>query len=441
MASEEQYLDDLLKSLMESEQNQQIAEESEPESESEAEVKVEQERKEEPETVEEPIPDADDLDLMELMKQLDMQETDSNMSDLEKPDDLQQMETSDEDMLALLEGLPEVSDESEGEDTAFDQEIAVTREKKKPLRNFFAGLFERLFREEEEEQQETQDASSDKEGASEGNTQVLEEITEKKKKKGKTGRKKGKKSGQEGEQAQEVMVDDLPDEDVKENKKKLKKPRKKKEKKDDLESMLVPTQKVINQKTIMVLVSFCASLTACIVFLSSFLPEYADKKEARQSYYAGDYRKTYENLYNKNLSESDTIIYNRARMVLMLQQKMDTYHYYIKLGKELEALDSLLQGVERYHRLSNRDAGIQSELDAVYAQICDILQNNYDISSTEADEINTYDKIIYSQRLNSIVYGIEFDPSLEEPMEEEEILPTQDVLPEEEEWIDMGDSL
>ena len=80
---------------------------------------------------------------------------------------------------------------------------------------------------------------------------------------------------------------------------------------------------------------------------------------------------------------------------------------------------------------------MRNEVDAIYQQICNILENKYGITYEEALEINTYDNETYTRRLNSIVNGTEFVmPGEEVEAEEiEEELPPQDVLPEEEEII------
>ena len=189
------------------------------------------------------------------------------------------------------------------------------------------------------------------------------------------------------------------------------------------------------------LVAFCATLIAAITFLSSFLPEYADKTEARRAFYAGDYKTVYEQLNNKKLGSSDEIMFQRATEVLSLQHKLDSYHNRMALGEDMEALDALFQGVNLYIELAGSDtSGARNELTVIYQQICTILQDDYGVSPEEAVEINGYDNETYTRKLDSLLHGTEFYLPGEEPVEETPSVP-EDVLPDEEAFIDMGDNV
>ena len=164
------------------------------------------------------------------------------------------------------------------------------------------------------------------------------------------------------------------------------------------------------------------------------MPEYADKKNARQAFYNGDYKEAFRLLYDKNLNSSDSVIYNRVRTVLTIERKMESYENNLAMNRELEALDALIQGIDCYQNLTGVDEyGVREEVDAIYQQICTILQDNYDITPEEALEINAYDNDTYTRKLNSVISGTEFTMPGQEIVNEE--LPPQDVLPEEEEII------
>ena len=107
----------------------------------------------------------------------------------------------------------------------------------------------------------------------------------------------------------------------------------------------------------------------------------------------------------------------------------------------MEALDALFQGVNLYIELAGSDtSGSQNELTAIYQQICTILQDDYGVSPEEAVEINGYDNETYTRKLDSILHGTEFYLPGEEPVEETPSVP-EDVLPDEEAFIDMGDNV
>ena len=314
-------------------------------------------------------------------------------------------------------------------DSIRDKDVEAGMEKKS---GFFARLWHFLTEEAEEIEDEV---SKGAENATGENAEIIKELdnedANKKKKKDK--KKKSKKAGkavpvegaeeEEGENAGGTSA-----------KKKKKKEKKEKEKRP-------PEPKVLTRRATIVLVAFCATLIAAITFLSSFLPEYADKAEARRAFYAGDYKTVYEQLNNKKLGSSDEIMFQRAVEVLSLQHKLDSYQNRIVLGKDMEALDALFQGVDLYIELAGSDtSGALDELTEIYQQICTILQNDYGVSSEEAVEINGYDNETYTRKLDSILHGTEFYLPGEEPVEETPSVP-EDVLPDEEAFIDMGDNV
>ena len=325
----------------------------------------------------------------------------------------------------------------EGAEVSLDDALDSIRDKdaeagmeKKP--GFFARLWHFLTEEAEEIEDEV---SKGAENATGENAEIIKELdnedANKKKKKDK--KKKGKKAGK-------AVPEEGAEEEEGENaggapaKKKKKKEKQEKEKRP-------PEPKVLTRRATIVLVAFCVTLIAAITFLSSFLPEYADRTEARRAFYAGDYKTVYEQLNNKKLGSSDEIMYQCATEILSLQHKLDSYHNRMALGEDMEALDALFQGVDLYIELAGSDtSGSQNELTAIYQQICTILQDDYGVSPEEAVEINGYDNETYTRKLDSILHGTEFYLPGEEPVEETPSVP-EDVLPDEEAFIDMGDNV
>lgn len=199
-----------------------------------------------------------------------------------------------------------------------------------------------------------------------------------------------------------------------------------------------PSKKVLSRKGMIVLVAFCASVIAAVFALSIFLPDYVDKKEAREAFYAGDYETVYKLLYDKRLDENDRLIYARVEMVLSLQRKLDAYENNKALGRETEALEALLEGVERYHELEGAtELGVQSEVDAIYNQMCGILLNNYGLTGEDALTVVRLDDISYSRAVYNLISGVGFAKEKESVAAEENPI-LQDILPEEEEIINLN---
>lgn len=297
------------------------------------------------------------------------------------------------------------------------------KEKRGKAPGFLARIFQLLTQEEEEPQPEVK---------LDENGEILKELEQedqanarkKKKKEKKKGKnkevKKNKGDSEEGEEGEEQE---------KEKKKKKEKVKKEKPAKNDEK-----TVKVLTKTTLLLMIAFCATLITAIVSFSIFLPDFSDKKNARNAFYQGDYETSYELLYDKALNESDQIIFQRAKIVLQLERRIASYENYKNLGKELEALDALLQGIGKYDALIGeaQSYGAEGEVEALYQKILTSLSEDYDISEEDAREINSYDDVTYTKKLNSVVFGTEFVKPGEEV---EEPLPPQDILPEEEEII------
>lgn len=364
--------------------------------------------------------------------------------------------SSDDDMLELLNSMNE-------EPTASGEEEITSKKKKKAFslpfgkkkeskqktdaseensanseedgkekkKGFWHRLMEELTREEEEpENQESVDENEEILKELEAEDQIKEKKKNKKEKKKKN--KKGKKS--KNASADEENEDASGEE---EGKKKKKKP--KREKKEKAKGPKEKSPKILSKKMLFSMIAFCATIIAAIVLLSIFLPDYADKKNARTAFYTGDYSKVYELLYDKNLNQSDQLIFERANVVLKLQRRLDSYELNKKIGQEAEALDALLQGTLKYEEiLSDATYGAEEELQALYRKILDHLEQDYGIGEEEARTINSYDSETYSRKIYSVVNGEDFS-DLEQEADEEgktaENDKLQDVLPEEEDLI------
>ena len=306
-----------------------------------------------------------------------------------------------------------------------DEENTEQKEsaKDKEKTGFFSRMITYLTKEEDEFT-----------NASDENAKILQELNEEDRKKSKKKEKKNKKGEKKKgkEEAAPEGEEEIDAEAVAEKKKKKKE--KKKKDKTPREEVKEKPVRVLSKRNLIVLIAASATLIAAICVLSTFLTEYADKQNARQAFYEGDYEEAYRLLYDKHLNSNDSVIYNRVKTVLTIERKLDSYENNLAMNRELEALDALMQGISCYQELDGVDEyGVRSEVDAIYQQMCSILQNNYGITPEEAFEINTYDNDTYTRKLNSVINGTEFVIPGEEVVEEE--LPPQDILPEEEEII------
>ncbi|MDE7446138.1 MAG: hypothetical protein K2N15_10635 [Lachnospiraceae bacterium] len=260
---------------------------------------------------------------------------------------------------------------------------------------FFSKIMDFITEEDEEEEENADGNPASVDGAGEEG----DKEASKKNKKSKKADKKGKKG-----KDKEELSEEEADEEAEGKSKAKKKPKKEKKEKPPKEK--VKGEKILSTKKLMVLVAFCATIIACIMVFSTFLPEYVDKQNAREAFYEGDYETVYKLLYDKQLNNSDSIIFNRAEIVLKLERKLQSYNNNMALNRELEAVDALIQGVNYYNNLiSTETYGAREELDVLYRQICSILESSYGITPETAAEMNTYDNVQYTMELNAIISG------------------------------------
>ena len=298
-------------------------------------------------------------------------------------------DTSDDELNALLAGaFPGQTDSAEGISAepesadvmdilkAAGADIVEEPEQKKEKKGFFAKLLD-LFTEEDEEEEE-----SDQLQLSDENKKILEEMD------GKNGKKKEKKQKKEKKPKKE---------------KQPKKPKKEKTKKEAAPA--VPEKK-LSPKKIIPIVVVCISLGAVILIVGNFLTEYMSKRSGREAYYAGDYQTCYQNLFGKELNETEQVMYSKSESILTIRMWLREYEVFVNEGSELEALDSLLQAVHDYPSLLDYATqwNAQDEVTSAFGEILNILSEKYQLSQEEAQAIaDISDDVEYTKNVMMVL--------------------------------------
>lgn len=169
-------------------------------------------------------------------------------------------------------------------------------------------------------------------------------------------------------------------------------------------------KKRIPPKKIAVAVAFGVSVGGAIVLSTNILSKQGFLQTARNAYYDGDYKAVYEATYGMELddSSSDGLIKARSEVILRVQRRYDSYQTYMKMGREVEALDALLRGLTAYDG-ANADAekyGVMAEVDAVKANILNTLAEKYGLDETAARAIiANQDALSYTIALNDVIAG------------------------------------
>ncbi len=307
---------------------------------------------------------------------------------------------------------------------------AAEKKEKKP--GFFSKLLGALFTEEEEEEASAV-PEADATKLSDENAAILSEIdAEKDKGKGKKEKKKKEKKPKP------------------EKPKKEKKPKPVKAKKPEEPD----NSKRIPKKYISRTVILSASILIALLVVGTVLPGLMNMSNARKAYYDHDYKTAFLTMYGKDLNESDKKIYQRSRLLVMLDRKYESYQQYQAMGMEHEALDALLQGLARYQELEEeaKILGIDTEALGIKLKITDALASVYGIGEAEALETLSYSQADYTGKIDAVIGGRTYRPMKEEIFEEyglsiqeQEAAPEEgdggedelpDLLPEEREYLD-----
>ena len=322
-------------------------------------------------------------------------------------------------------GAKKKKKKKEGKESSENKKSAKKKEKEEKGPGFLAGLLAKFAQKKEETSGEEIDT------AAEENIKILEELNKEEKK----GAGKGKTQGNKKEKKKSAK----PAKKTSKPAKKKASPPKAKKKEKAPDAVPEKPAKPLSKASIATLAALCVTLIAGIYIVGTFLPEYVDKQSARKAFIDRDYATVYRLFYDKELGGSEEEIYNKSRILLKLDRRLKSYENNMTLGRESEAVDALLMGVVCYQdSVTEADLyGIRGELDAIYQQICSILESNYGVSEERAAEISGYDEIDYTKAVNAMVNGTE-NEAVEDISDggTEVSDEPQDVLQEEEDLID-----
>lgn len=200
--------------------------------------------------------------------------------------------------------------------------------------------------------------------------------------------------------------------------------------------------KKLPKKKVIVWVIFCASIGAGILLMNSVGMSTLQLTEARNAFDEKDYETAYRLLNGRELSEEDQLLFRQSSAMLHLEHAEEAYGNHLKLNKPVVALEDLLRGVGKYQELQQAGESelITPEVTAQYQRILDILQENYCLTENGALEINALDSDYeYSLQLEALVNGEIYQSQADMESEQEEEAAAypelEDILPEEEEYL------
>lgn len=285
----------------------------------------------------------------------------------------------------IADSLPEeYADNEDGiskvEQHEMDAILAMDALQGQKKKGFWGKLLNALILE-EEEPEDPADLISDENGA------ILEELDKEEKNKPKGKKKKTEKKGK-GKKSANIDEDEELDEEASDNKKKKKEKKPKKEKPPVSVEELLPGKKLPIQKVVSILL---VTLALCVayVLISHLYIGYVNKQQAEKAYYAGDYLECYGLLFGQELNKSQALMYHKSEINLQMERMKSNYLRLVQEGKELEALDYLVQSICRKEEfyLKGQEWGCLDVVEDTYFGMTSLLIVNYGLNEERAIEI------------------------------------------------------
>ena len=166
--------------------------------------------------------------------------------------------------------------------------------------------------------------------------------------------------------------------------------------------------KKIGKKRIAIVAVFAASVLTAVLLSTNFINQSGALQRARKAYYAGDYKRVYLETYGEKLDDSDSLIQVRSKLILKMQLKYNSYINNRKMGRDIEALNALLQGIQTYDAI-NAEAeqyGVSEEVKDIKNNMLNMLSASYGLDENQARElINKNDSVSYTIALTNIISG------------------------------------
>lgn len=287
-----------------------------------------------------------------------------------------------------------------------------------------------LFQE-EEETEDPADLISDENGA------IMEQLDKEDQKKSKGKKKKANKKGKD-KKAGNADEDDEFDEEASDSGKKKKEKKPKKEKPPVSVEELLPGPKLSIKKAlpiVIVALTFCAAF----VMISHLYINHVNKRQAEEAYYAGDYLKCYELLFGQDMNESQEVMFHKSELILQMERVKGNYLRLMTEGKELEALDYLVQFIGNKEAVyeKGQEWGCLDKVEETYLGMLSLLHTNYGLEEERALEIVALKKDVdYTVALIEVLEKFHGAAEDAEAQGQGQQPSYEDLLPEEEEISD-----
>ena len=132
---------------------------------------------------------------------------------------------------------------------------------------------------------------------------------------------------------------------------------------------------------------------------------YASAKQAADKYFKmGKYTEAYQEALGTKMRDKDPEMYQKIKTVMKVQQSINAYQNYERVGYYPDALNALLQGIRKYDdNLSTAiDLEVDQDLKKCREQILSNLQSEFGVSESEAYSLLSLDQNSYTDKVVEI---------------------------------------
>ncbi len=249
------------------------------------------------------------------------------------------------------------------------------------------GIFKKKNKGEEEEKEILDVAAKNEvEDTTDENNKILEEMDEEE------AEELAKKQAKAEAKAEKKAAKKAAKEEKKAAKAAAKAEKAKQEKKPGKLATFLQSDKSnkIPVKVLVVFVLLVGTLVALLMIGSNIFSKRSAISEAKSLYSQGNYIDAYNSLAGiSSLSEEDTEIMNKARLLADLQNKKKEYDTFMAKKDYMNAFDALVVGVGRYNENYEKakEYGITAEYDGVESMITGQLKDQFGTTKEEAAKL------------------------------------------------------
>ena len=130
---------------------------------------------------------------------------------------------------------------------------------------------------------------------------------------------------------------------------------------------------------------------------------------AERSFDRGDYVESYGELVGVMLGESDTQLYERAKVLAGVQTELNAYYSMMEVRKFDLALDCLVRALGRsdLHMAEAEEWGVTTQMNALVSETTMQLMDQFNVTEKQARELYAIeDRDEYSLALDEILKGL-----------------------------------